>query len=180
MFIFKLTADLSFTLLPLYCFEFKWPMRLEKLILPKHYRDRSTTEQHLGKNASKPHLIQCRILISCSWLGSDRKMNRHGRGLWNWWHQWRVRTNRKSQSRDCRARNWMYCSHNPECIVTANPNRSVLIMMVTWHVSFHRRHLHHIWNTKIADDFILGITPFRIFCILCLTSMGRNLPSSWE
>ena len=29
-----------------------------------------------------------------------------------------------------------YCSHKPECIVTTNPNRSVLITIITWHFQF--------------------------------------------
>ena len=30
-----------------------------------------------------------------------------------------------------------YCSHKPECIVTTNPDRSVLITIITWHYQFH-------------------------------------------
>ena len=30
-----------------------------------------------------------------------------------------------------------YCSHKPECIVTTNPDRSVLITIITWHFQFH-------------------------------------------
>ena len=29
-----------------------------------------------------------------------------------------------------------YCSHKPECIVTTNPDRSVLITIITWHFEF--------------------------------------------
>ena len=29
-----------------------------------------------------------------------------------------------------------YCSHKPECIVTTNPDRSVLITIITWHFQF--------------------------------------------
>ena len=29
-----------------------------------------------------------------------------------------------------------YCSHKPECIVTTNPNRSVLITIIAWHFQF--------------------------------------------
>ena len=31
---------------------------------------------------------------------------------------------------------WRNCSHKPECIVTTNPDRSVLIPIITWHFQF--------------------------------------------
>ena len=31
-----------------------------------------------------------------------------------------------------------YCSHKPKCIVTTNPNRLVLITIITWRCQFHR------------------------------------------
>ena len=34
-------------------------------------------------------------------------------------------------------RDLTYCSHKPECIVTTNPDRSVLITIITWHFQFH-------------------------------------------
>ena len=45
--------------------------------------------------------------------------------------------NRKSNPAAPRPRDLTYCSHNPECIVTTNPDRSALITIITWHFSFH-------------------------------------------
>ena len=49
----------------------------------------------------------------------------------------RVR-NRKSNTEADRPRDLTYCSHKPECIVTTNPDRSVLNTVITWHFRFHR------------------------------------------
>ena len=42
-------------------------------------------------------------------------------------HNARVKSRRRSR------RDLTYCSHKPECIVTTNPDRSVLIIIRTWH-----------------------------------------------
>ena len=47
----------------------------------------------------------------------------------------RVR-NRKSNPEGVSPRDLTYCSHKPECIVTTNPDRSVLITIITWHFQF--------------------------------------------
>ena len=47
----------------------------------------------------------------------------------------RVR-NRKSNPEGVSPRDMTYCSHKPECIVTTNPDRSVLITIITWHFQF--------------------------------------------
>ena len=46
--------------------------------------------------------------------------------------QGRVR-NRKSNPEVVSPRDLTYCSHKPECIGTPNPDRSVLITIITWH-----------------------------------------------
>ena len=48
----------------------------------------------------------------------------------------RVR-NRKSNHEADRPRDLTYYSHKPECIVTTNPDRSVLITIITWHFQLH-------------------------------------------
>ena len=45
--------------------------------------------------------------------------------------------NSKSNPKGVRLRDRTHCSHKPECIVTINPDRSVLIMITTWHFQFH-------------------------------------------
>ena len=42
----------------------------------------------------------------------------------------------KSNPEGLSPRDLTYCSHKPECIVTTNPNRSVLIPIITWHFQF--------------------------------------------
>ena len=44
--------------------------------------------------------------------------------------------NRKSNPEDVSPRDLTHCSHKPECIVTTNPDRSVLITIITWHFQF--------------------------------------------
>ena len=44
--------------------------------------------------------------------------------------------NRKSNPEGVCPRDLTYCSHKPECIVTTNPDRSVLITIITWHFQF--------------------------------------------
>ena len=44
--------------------------------------------------------------------------------------------NRKTNPEGVSPRDLTYCSHNPECIVTTNPYRSVLITIITWHFQF--------------------------------------------
>ena len=46
-------------------------------------------------------------------------------------------TGRKSNPKAVRPRNLMYCLHKPDYIVTTNPDRSVLITIITWHFQFH-------------------------------------------
>ena len=45
--------------------------------------------------------------------------------------------NRKSNPDGVSPRDLTYCSHKPECIGTTNPDRSVLITIITWHFQFH-------------------------------------------
>ena len=47
-------------------------------------------------------------------------------------HEGPCETNREGVS----PRDLTYCSHKPECIVTTNPDRSVLITIITWHFRF--------------------------------------------
>ena len=37
----------------------------------------------------------------------------------------------------CEQKDWRYFLHKAKCIVTMNPNRIVLIMIITWHFQFH-------------------------------------------
>ena len=61
----------------------------------------------------------------------------------------RVR-NRKSNLEAARARDLTYCSRKPECIVTTNPDRSVLITIITWHFQFH---LVNVSNFQLKYEY---------------------------
>ena len=41
-------------------------------------------------------------------------------------------------------RDLTYCSHKPECIGTTNPDRSVLITIITWHYQFHSENVSNL------------------------------------
>ena len=49
-------------------------------------------------------------------------------------------------------RDLTYCSHKPECIGTTNPDRSVLITIITWHFQFHPV---NVSNLCIKDAYVL-------------------------
>ena len=49
----------------------------------------------------------------------------------------RARAKHEVKSRRRSRRDLTYCSHKPECIVTTNPDRSVLIIIITWHFWFY-------------------------------------------
>ena len=67
------------------------------------------------------------FLVSGIKTGSGRVCGHNARG--------RVR-NRKSNPEGVSPRDLTYCSHKPESIVTTNPDRSVLIPIITWHFQF--------------------------------------------
>ena len=52
-----------------------------------------------------------------------------------------------------------YCSHKPECIVTTNPDRSVLITIITWHFQFRPvnvsiLHLKYDYRARSESRFV--------------------------
>ena len=69
--------------------------------------------------------------------------------IWPWWFNralfWRgllsqctrARAKQEVKSQGRSPRDLKYCSHKPECIGTTNPDRSVLITIITWHFQFH-------------------------------------------
>ena len=61
----------------------------------------------------------------------------------------RVR-NRKSNPKGVSPRDLTYCSHKPECIVTTNPDRSVLITIITWHFQFRPVNVSILY---LKDDY---------------------------
>ena len=47
---------------------------------------------------------------------------------------------------------WLPASHKPECIGTTNPDRSVLIPIITWHFQFHSV---NVSNLHVKGTFVL-------------------------
>ena len=45
-----------------------------------------------------------------------------------------------------------YCSQKPECIGTTNPDRSVLITIITWHFQFHPV---NVSNLRVKGAYVL-------------------------
>ena len=83
---------------------------------------------------TQEQLLYFSLPVKISWgyylgikTGSGGVCCHNGRG--------RVR-NRKSNPEGVSPRDLTYCSHKPECIVTTNPDRSVLITIITWHFQF--------------------------------------------
>ena len=57
--------------------------------------------------------------------------------------------NRTSNPEDDKSRDLTYCSHKPEWFVTANPERSVLITIITWNLQFHLVNVYILhWKYK--------------------------------
>ena len=65
--------------------------------------------------------------------------------------------NRKSNPEGVSPRDLTYCSHKPECIVTTNPDRSVLITIITWHFQFRPVNVSILHSTHA---FQIGVFKF--------------------
>ena len=66
--------------------------------------------------------------------------------------------NRKSNPEDFSPKDLTYCSHKPECIVTTNPDRSILITIITWHFQFHHM---NVGNIHGKGAYVLEAKPFH-------------------
>ena len=82
------------------------------------------------------------MFLSAPWINGWVN-NREAKGIktgsgWVCCHNARGRVrNRKPNSEADRPMDLTYCSHKPECIVTTNPDKSVLISIIAWHFQFH-------------------------------------------
>ena len=54
------------------------------------------------------------------------------------------------KSEAVKPRDLKHCLHKPNCIVTTNPDRSVLITIITWHFQFHLVNVFSISNTNLS------------------------------
>ena len=72
-----------------------------------------------------------------------------------------------SKSRTGRTMDWTYCSHELECILTTNPDRPVLITIITWLRWFHpvnarMLHLNYEYGAR-------GVSRFACNSCCCVT-----------
>ena len=66
----------------------------------------------------------------------------------------RARAKQEVKSRGRSPRDLTYCSHKPECIGTTNPDRSVLITIITWHFQFHPL---NVSNLHVKGAYVLEV-----------------------
>ena len=78
--------------------------------------------------------------------------------------------NKKSNPKAYRPRDLTYCLHKPECIVTTNPNRLLLIMTITWHFQFY------LMNVSISIINMNMVLEARAISCAILIVMSRGGP----
>ena len=86
---------------------------------------------------------------------------------------------------------WRYSSHKPECIVKTNPDRSVLITIITWHFQFRDSRFAYHSHCYVTRCPLTGIVASQFpssrdaalvtryltpFISACLKSLKRFLP----
>ena len=97
-------------------------------------------------------------------------------------HEGRVR-NRKSNPEGVSPRDMTYCSHKPEWMVTTNPNRSVLITIITWHfqfypVNFSILHLNYEHRARSESRFACYSHCYVTWCPLTTGIVASQFPPS--
>ena len=76
-----------------------------------------------------------------------------------------------------------YCSYKPECIVTTNPDRSVLIAIITWHFQFcpvnvSILHFTYEYRARIEGLFACYSHCYVTCCPLATGIVASQFPSS--
>ena len=94
----------------------------------------------------------------------------------------RVR-NRKSNPEGVSPRDLTYCSHKPECIVTTNPDGSVLITIITWHLQFRPvnvsiLHLKDDYRARSESRFACYSHCYVTWCPLTTGIVASQCPSA--
>ena len=84
--------------------------------------------------------------------------------------------NRKSNPESISPKDLTYCSHKPKCIVTTNPDRSVLIIIITWHFQFlpvnvSILHLKYVYRARSESRF-------ACYSHCCVTRYPLNIGNS--
>ena len=71
-------------------------------------------------------------------------------------------------------RDLTYCLHKPKCIGTTNPDRMVLITIITWHFQFHPMNVNnlHVKGTYVLEARAISRAPPIV--------KSRGAPWWWE
>ena len=93
--------------------------------------------------------------------------------------------NRKSNPEGVSPRDLTYCSHKPECIVTTNLDRSVLIRIITWHLQFRPvnvsiLHLKDDYRARSEGRFACYSHCYVTWCPLMTGIVASQCPSAWD
>ena len=91
--------------------------------------------------------------------------------------------NRRSNPEGVSPRDLTYCSHKPECIVTTNPDRSVLITIITWHFQFRPvnvsiLHLKDDYRARCESRFACYSHCYVTWCPLPTGIVASQCPSA--
>ena len=91
--------------------------------------------------------------------------------------------NSKSNPESVSPRDLTYCSHKPECMVTTNPRRSVLILIITGHFQFHPvnvsiLHLKYEHSARRESHFACYPHCYVTWCPFSTGIVGSQFPSS--
>ena len=91
--------------------------------------------------------------------------------------------NRKSNPEGVSPRDLTYCSHKPEWMVTTNPDRSVLITIITRHFQFHPvnvsiLHLKYEYRARSESRFPCHSHCYVTWCPLTTRIVASQFPSS--
>ena len=73
--------------------------------------------------------------------------------------------------------------HKPECMVTTNPNRSVLITIITWHFQFHPvivsiPHLKYEYRARSESHFACYSHCYVTWCPIMTGIVASQFPLS--
>ena len=91
--------------------------------------------------------------------------------------------NRKSNPEGVSPRDLTSCWHKPECIVTTNPSRSVLITIITWHFQFRPMnvsilHLKDDYRARSESRFACYAHCYVTWCPLTTGIVASQWPSA--
>ena len=96
---------------------------------------------------------------------------------------WGHMRNKKSNPKADRPRDSTYCSHKPQCIVPTNPDRSVLITIITWCFQFHPVNvsilpLNYEYGARSESHFACYSHCYVMWSLLTMGIVASQCPSA--